>query len=166
MAKLLLPCDGSPESLLAVRHVMGVARRDADHQIHLVNVQTPLSSYVSRHVDRRTRSEFLQEQAEIALAPARSLLDSAGLNYEVHRQVGDKAKCLTDLSQLLHCDRIVLAATGGSWLARVLANSWTSRLLQSSPVPVEIVNAKPASTLERVGLPTGIGAGLTLLWIT
>jgi nucleotide-binding universal stress UspA family protein len=135
-----------------------------DHQIHVVNVQTPFSSYVSRHVDRRTMAEFLQEQAETALAPARSLLDASGLNYQVHREVGDKVKCLTDLAQLLRCDRIVLATTGGGW-PRVLA-SWASRLLQSSPVPVEIVNAKPASTLERVGIPTGIGAGLTLLWIT
>ena len=166
MSTLLLPCDGSPDALLAVRHVIDAVRRGDVQQVHLVNVQPPLPAHAARHLARHVREDFHRERAEAELAEARTLLDSAGVRYQLHCHVGSRAQRTAELARQLSCDRIVLARASGSWLARVLANAWTAQLLAHSTVSVEVVNARPPNALERFGIPTGIGAGLTLLWVT
>jgi nucleotide-binding universal stress UspA family protein len=165
MATVLLPCDGSPNALLAVRHAISQARQDADARLHLLNVQPPFSAYVARHIDRETRTDFLRERAAAALAPARELLDAAGLAYQVHLEVGDKARCIVDAARRLHCDRIIIGTARKSALVRAVENSLTNRLMERSPVPVEVIPGAPAGLLERVGIPAGLGAGLALPWL-
>lgn len=166
MSTLLLSCDGSIHALHAVRHVIAGARCGTVRRVHLVNVQPPFSAYLARHVDRETRMDFQRERAEAALAEARKLLDGAGVSYEVHMEVGDKARCISGLARRLACDRIVLGTARKSGLVRALGNSLTSRILEHSTVPVEVITADRASVLERVGIPAGVGAGLTLLWMS
>jgi hypothetical protein len=59
----------------------------------------------------------------------------------------------------------VLGTARKSGLVRALQNSLTSRILEHSTVPVEVITADRASALERVGIPAGVGAGLALLWL-
>lgn len=166
MSKLLVPCEDSPHTRAAVRRIVDQVRRGVSHEIHLVNVQPPFSDHVARHVDQDTRRDFQREQSDQALAPARQLLDAAGVRYQVHRAVGDKARCIAQLANRLGCDRIVLGTARKSGLVRVLQNSLTSRMLEHSAVPVEVITAQRAPALERLGIPAGVGAGLTLLWVT
>ena len=166
MPTLLLPCDGSAEALLAVRHVIAEVRRGSAHQVHLVNVQPPFSAYVARHVGPDARMDAHRERAEAALAGSRSLLDAADVPCQVHLEIGDKARCIASLAGRLGCERIVLATARRSGLVRFVANSLTSRILEHSTVPVEIINSNPAGALQRLGIPASVGAGLTLLWIT
>lgn len=165
MATFLLPCDGSSNALLAVRHVISEARRDADARVHLLNVQPPFSAYVARHIDRETRADFQRERAEAALAAARELLDAAGVAYHVHVEVGDKAQRVADAARRLRCDRIVIGTARKSALVRAVENSLTSRLMERSTVPVEAISGAPAGALERVGIPAGVFAGLMLPWV-
>jgi nucleotide-binding universal stress UspA family protein len=163
MDRLLLPCDGTPNALLAVRHAIDAFRRSDVRMVHLLNVQAPFSSYVARHVDRELSADFHREQAEEALAEARRLLDAAGVPYRAHSEVGDKARCIADAALRLGCNRIVIATTRKSALVRAVENSLTTRLLECSSVPVEVIGGAPAGALERVGIPAGVGAGAALL---
>ncbi len=165
MSILLLPCDGSSHTLVAVRHLIDSVRKRAVHQIHLVNVQPPFTAHIARHLDRETRMDFHRERAGKALAEARKLLDVAGVAYQVHTEVGDKARCIAHLAQRLRCDRIVVGTARKSGLVRAIQNSLTSGILEYSTVPVEVITADRASPLERVGIPAGLGAGLALLWL-
>lgn len=165
MPTLLLPCDGSSHTLVAVKHVIREMHAGGAHRIHLVNVQPAFSGYIVRYVDRRTRMRFHRERANEALAKARELLDAAGVAYYVHMEVGDKAHCIASLAQRLRCDLIVLGTARKSGLVRVISNSLTSRMLEHSTVPVKIIAADKASWLERVAIPSVLGAGLTLLWL-
>lgn len=165
MATLLLPCDGTPNALLAVRHAAGAFRHGHVRMIHLLNVQPPFSAYVARHIHRDLRAAFHLERAHEALAAARQLLDDAGVPYRVHTEVGDKACCIADAARRLRCDRIVVGTSRKSALVRAVENSLTSRLLERCPVPVEVIGGAPAGTLERVGIPAGVGAGMALLWV-
>lgn len=166
METLLLPCDGTPNALLAVRHAIDSFRRGDVRMVHLLNVQAPFSSYVARHVDRDLRADFHREQAEEALAEARRLLDAAGVPCRVHSEVGDKAHCIAEAAQRLGCHRIVIATTRKSALVRAVENSLTTRLLECCPVPVEVIGGAPAGALERVGIPAGVGAGAALLLLS
>ena len=121
MATLLLPCDGTSNALLAVRHAVDAFRRGDVLMVHLLNVQPPFSAYVARHVSRELRADFHRERADEALAEARQLLDGAEVPYHVHAEVGDKARCITDAARRLRCDRIVVGSDQQDAAERVAA---------------------------------------------
>lgn len=148
MSTLLLPCDGSSDSLVAVRRVTGAVRDGGAHEIHLINVQPRFSAHIAQHVNRATLADFHRDQAERALANAREILDAAGVTYHVHVEVGDTAACIADLARRLQCDRIVLATARKGGLARAISNSLTNRLLEISTVPVEAIAVDHAGVFD------------------
>jgi len=165
MATILLPCDGTPNALLAVRHVIDAFRRGDVRLVHLLNVQPPFSAYVSRHVNRELRADFHRERADEALAEARQLLDAGGVAYHVHTEIGERVRCIADAARRLRCDRIVVGTARKSALVRAVENSLTSRLIERCSVPVEVVGGTPVGVVERLGIPAGIAAGMALLWV-
>lgn len=165
MLRVLVPSDGSPSSQYGVRHVVGEFMKTRDLEIHILNVQQPFSKHIGRFVSKRNRVEFHQEQAVAALKPVRQALDDSGIPYTVHTETGDKADCIADAARQLHCDRIVMSTARKSSLIRWVEDSVTNKVVERTTVPVEVIAADPASTLERAGIPAGIGTGLALLWI-
>lgn len=164
MIRLLVPCDGSANALLAVRRVADEFVENPQLEVHLLNVQAPLSRHVAGHVGRALCDEFHLEQAEAALAPARRLLAAAGVPHEVHVEVGDKVDCIARAAQRLHCDRIVIGTARKSSLLRRLEPSVTLGLIERADTPVEVIGGAPAGALERFGVPSGVGAGIAALW--
>lgn len=163
MLRVLVPVDGSHNALRAVRHVVSEYRRSHELEVHLLNVQRPFSRHVARFVARRDRASFHREQSDQALRPARRLLDEVKVPYRTHVEVGDRAHVICDLAQRLECHHIVLGTARKSSLTRMLEDSVTSRVLERTSVPVEIVAGEAVSKLERYGIPIGIGAGIGLL---
>ena len=72
MLKALVPVDGSPNSLGAVRHVIKLVKNREPLEIHLLNVQPPVHGDVTMFVSASAVRAFHDEQAAKALAPARS----------------------------------------------------------------------------------------------
>jgi nucleotide-binding universal stress UspA family protein len=165
MTTLLLPCNGSTNALLAVRHAIRAYRRGEASKIHLLNVQPPFSAHVARHVSRELRADFHRERADEALAEARQLLDEAGVAHSVHTDVGDRVRCIADAARRLRCDRVVIGTARKSALVRALEDSLTTGLLERCPVPVEVIGGTPAGLIERVGVPAGVGVGVAWLWV-
>ena len=165
MATLLIPCDGTANALVAVRHVAEAHRHGEVRMVHLLNVQPPFSPNVSRHVHRDLREDFQRERAREALAVARQVLDGAGVPYRVHVEVGDTTRCIADAASRLCCHRIVIGTSRKSPLVRAIANSLATQLIESCPVPVEVVTGEPAGVLERIGIPAGVGTGVVWLWV-
>ncbi|QUN32355.1 universal stress protein (plasmid) [Cupriavidus sp. KK10] len=163
MATLLLPCDGSPSALLAVQHAIAEFRQGDAQRIHLLNVQPPFSHYVKRYTAPQLRADFQRERADEELAEARRMLDAAGVPNSAHFQVGDKARCIAEMASQLHCDRVLIGTARKSAFVRAVEHSLTNQLLESCPVPVEVIGGAPARMIERVGIPAGVGAGLALL---
>ena len=134
--------------------------------IHLLNVRVPFSAHVARHVSRELRADFHRERGGQALAEARRMLEDAGVPHRVHLEVGDKARCIADTARRLHCDRVLLGTARKSALVRAVEDSLTGRLLESCPVPLEIIGGAPAPAIERVGIPACVGGGVALLWMS
>ncbi|MDP1566311.1 MAG: universal stress protein [Polaromonas sp.] len=160
MSRILVPSDGSRNSLHGVRHVGKEYLKNRELEIHLLNIQRPFSSQVARFTSRRDRMAFHQEQAEKALEPARQALDRYGIPYTVHTEVGDKAVCIADAARRLRCDRIVMSTARKSSLVRWVEDSVTNQVIERTTVPVEVIAGDAASSLERFGIPAGVGAGL------
>lgn len=163
MPRVLVPSDGSPNSLHGVRHVAREFTKNLDLEIHVLNIQRPFSSEVARFTSRRDRMAFHQEQSEMALGPARQALDRSGIPYTVHAEVGNKADCIADAARRLRCDRIVMSTARKSSLVRWVEDSVTNQVIERTTVPVEVIAGDAASSLERVGIPAGVGAGLLAL---
>jgi nucleotide-binding universal stress UspA family protein len=163
--RVLVPSDGSPSSLHGVRHVVREFLKSRDLEIHVLNVQAPFSKYIGRFASRRARIELHQELAEKALEPVRRTLDVYGIAYTVHTEIGDKAVCIAEAARRLQCERIVMGTARKSSLIRWAENSLTNQVIERTTVPVEVIAGDAPSSLERVGIPAGLGAGLLVLWM-
>ena len=163
MLKILVPVDGSSNSRHAVRHVLGEFRSNPEMDIHLLNVQPPLSRYVTRFVDRRAVNAMHHEASERALRPIRQMLNEAGVPYAVHLAVGEKATAIAEAARQLRCDHIVIGTARKNSLIRTVEGSVTNKVIELTTVPVIAIAGDAASRVERYGIPAGIGAGLTLL---
>lgn len=167
MLKVLVPVDGSTNALGAVRHAIKEFQRHA-LELHLLNVQPPLSRHIARFVSRNNRLSWHQEQADGAMATARGLLAQAGVPHRVHRAIGDRADEICRAAAALGVHHIVLGTARKNSVTRMLEDSVTNRVLQDTPVPVEVVAGAAISNWERWGLRVGVlcVGGLILLAIS
>jgi YjbE family integral membrane protein len=164
MLKVLVPVDSSPNALRAVRHAIAEYQRHHELEIHLLNVQPRLSRHISRFVSRQDREAWHRERADAALDPARSLLAERKVPHQLHRAVGDRAREICRAAQRLSVHHIVLGTARKNSLTRMLEDSVTNKVLESTPVPVEVVAGDAISKWERWGLPAGVvGAGGLLI---
>jgi nucleotide-binding universal stress UspA family protein len=159
MLKILVPVDGSKNCEAAVRHVIKQFMNNTAMEVHLLNLQAPFSRDISHFVGSKTRHEYHHEQSEKALAPVRSMLDSFSIPYAVHEGLGaDRAKVITDNARRLRCDQIVMATSRKNSLTRWVESSVTDRVLELTPVPVEVIAGSSMSPWERWGIPAGLAA--------
>ena len=163
MLKVLVPVDGSRNCEFAVRHAVKQFMNNTAMEIHLLNVQAPFSSYLTRFVSRKNVRDYHHDEAEKALRPSRQLLDSFGIPYAVHVEIGERAQCITATAHRLHCDHIVLSAARKNSLTRLVENSTTNRVLELTSVPVEIIAGDSVSRWERYGIPASLGTAIALL---
>ena len=137
--KILLPVDGSPNALAAVRHALQLRSEGLPADYVLVNVQTPPSLYevVVAH-DAEVLSDVRRAAGADLLAPAEALLQAAGADWESEVAGGDPGHLLVELLENYGCEAVVMGA-GESGIGSVV-----TALLASSPVPVTVVREPPA----------------------
>lgn len=165
MLRVLVPTDGSPNSMIAVRHVIKEFTTNPMLEVHVLNVQPPFSKYIRDFTSQSVRAAFQQEQAALALAQVRQAFDDAGVSYTAHTEVGDKADCIVNAARRLNCDCIIMSTARKGALVRMVESSVTDQVIERTTVPVEVIAGEPASAFERVGIPAGVGAGILVLWM-
>jgi YjbE family integral membrane protein len=166
LLKVLVPMDGSPNALRAVQQTIGEYRRHHELEVHLLNVQAPLSRDIARFVSQHDRSAWHQGQASAKMASAVALLEQSGVPHEAHWTVGERAAEICAAAQRLEVHHIVMGTARKSSITRMLEDSVTNRVLESTPVPVEVVAGEAVSKWERWGLPTGaLGLGGLLVFV-
>jgi len=163
MMKILVPVDGSRNAMHAVRHVARVYAGNPALEIHLLNVQAPLSRHIAQFVSRKNIRDYHRDESVKALAPIRRFLDAQGVPYVVHAEVGRKAEAIAGTASRLRCDHIVMGTARKNSLTRMVEASVTNRVLELTTVPVEVIAGDAVSKVERYGIPLGIGTLLGLL---
>jgi nucleotide-binding universal stress UspA family protein len=163
MLKILIPVDGSRNCEFAVRHVVKQFMNNTAMEIHLLNVQPPFNQDISRFVSRKTRHDYHRDEAEKALRPVRQMLDRFGIPYSAHAELGEKAKCIADTARRLRCDRIVMSTARMNSLTRLVEDSVTNRVIELTPVPVEVIAGDSVSNYERYGIPAALTALIALI---
>ena len=148
MPRILIAVDGSELSLDAVHHALQLVQDGLRAEFVLANVQEPASLYelvVSRDPDLIAAASL--EAGEHLMAPARALLDAAGLSYDTEVGVGDPAHTLVDIIESTGCTLAIVGARGEGALRSALLGSVSQELVHASPVPVTVV--KHAEVLEE-----------------
>jgi YjbE family integral membrane protein len=142
LRRVLLAVDGSEGSLRAVKHLIALRGdlRQADAlTVHLVNVQRPLPGDVSRFVPGKTVEEYHREQSEQALAPARALLDAAGVPHADHPRSGEPGPTIANIARAEGCDLIVMGTRGHGAGTAALIGSVAQGTVEHATVPVTLV---------------------------
>ena len=166
MKKILLPVDGSANSLKAARHVVNRFLENRSIEVHLLNVRQPFSKHIARFSSSRNRAAYHREAADKALAPVRELLTHFGVPHTDHAELGQRAETIVRVAERLGVSEIVMGTARKNSLTRLLEDSVTHRVLETAQVPVEIVAGEAVSKLERFGVPAaGIGAALAFLLV-
>ena len=166
MLDILVPVDGTPNALGAVRHALLEYQQDHRLRLHLLNVQPALSRHVARFLSKGDREAWHAGQSRSALAAAERLLAQAGVPFESHWCVGHRAREICRLARQLKVHHIVMGTARKDSLTRLLEDSVTNQVLESTPVPVEVIAGRSVSRLERLGLPSAVGLGLgSLVWM-
>ena len=142
LGRILLAVDGSDCALRAARQVLAMreALRDpAALQIHMVNVQRPVSGDVSSFVASKSLQEFHRERSEAELAPARALFDAAGVAYQALDRVGYPGPTIAEEARTQGCDLIVLGTRGQGGHTAALLGSVAQSTIEHAGVPVLLV---------------------------
>jgi len=138
--KLLLPVDGSTLSVGAVRHVLKLRSEGLQFSLVLANVQEPAHLYELLMVHDTDAIDRLSAEAGLhALQESRSLLDEAGIDYELEVAKGDPAHTLVEMAERFGCDMIVMGARGTSKMRSAMLGSVSHEVLHGSSMPVMIV---------------------------
>ena len=166
MNVVLVPVSDLGHSCRAVERVAAESRANPELQVHLLSVRRPLSRRVSSFVRRTLREDYHRERAEIALAPAREILERHGIAFKQHVRVGDPAILIADEAKRLGCDRIVMATARRGSITRIIESSTTERVLELTTVPVEVVVTDSVSRVERYAVPALIATALAALAAT
>jgi nucleotide-binding universal stress UspA family protein len=138
--KILLPVDGSEGSSNAARHVAHIAAMMPGVEVHLLNVQPTGDDWMVRRMIKAEELAAMEKDwGEAALAPARSILQQAGVSCLSYMVQGEVAATIARFAQELGCDQIIMGTQGRSALGDLLLGSVAVKVLHLSSVPVTLV---------------------------
>ena len=138
MLRILIPVDGSENSLRAVTFLIGKTALFSDPvEIHLLNVQHPFPGTI-RGVQREAQKEH-HDQGLAALADARALLNDAGVKYEHHILVGEAPQVIAQFTSDHGIDQVVMGTRGLGTVTGMLLGSVTTKVLHLVRAPVLLV---------------------------
>ena len=138
MLRVLIPVDGSENSLRAVKFVIRKAPLYKEPlELHLLNVQHPFPGTI-RGVHHEAE-QFHHDEGTKALAEARKALDAAGLKYVYHISVGDSGEVIAHFVKEKKIEQVVMSTRGMGSVANMLLGSVANKVLHLVDVPVLLV---------------------------
>jgi nucleotide-binding universal stress UspA family protein len=138
--KILLLVDGSEGATHAVRHVVRLATMIKDLEVHLVNVQSRGDDWMVRRMLKSDELAVMEEEwSQSAIAPARVILQAAGIPCIDHMEQGEVGPTIARLTRDLACDQIVMGTRGQTALGGLLMGSVATKVLHLVEVPVTLV---------------------------
>lgn len=139
MEKILLPFDGSESATRALHRVCDQVKARPGSEVLLLHVVDPWAiDPETGSWQRADKSAFLDE-GERVLAPARQVLDDAGVAYQKSVVFGSPGNEIAAHAKRNGCTAIVMGTRGLSATASLFVGSVAQRVMQFTDVPVTLV---------------------------
>lgn len=137
---VLVPVDGSGNSLRAVRYVVEQVREHGPCAIHLLNVQPPIASdTILAFFQPDAIEKYYDDESKAALAESEALLDRSGIVYQKAARIGNVAESIKAHAIEQGCDHIVMGSRGLGAAGSLFLGSTTMKVLHSVHIPVVLV---------------------------
>jgi nucleotide-binding universal stress UspA family protein len=134
---VLVPVDGSANSLRALQHA-AERFRDSPHVCLLVlNVQPALPS--GGRVGPALIREHHARMSEEALAPARELAKKSGVMFDAYSRVGEPAATIASFARRTRCREIIMGTRGLGRVRGLLLGSVATKVISLADVPITLV---------------------------
>ncbi|MBM3555353.1 MAG: universal stress protein [Alphaproteobacteria bacterium] len=137
--RILVPVDGSSHAERALRNAIDAAVALPGTELHILTVVAPIPGPAAAFVPRSSIEDHHREEAEKALASARSMASAAGIGVVTGFAVGQIGDEIVDYARSYGCDRIIMGTRGLGSVAGLLLGSVASRVIHLSDVPVTLV---------------------------
>jgi len=140
--KMLVATDGSKHALHAVKYAANLVRllRSPKTAITLISVHDDYGLRPAKaFVGSAKVADYLREESEKELKPARRLLDAAGVRHDMEIRTGRIAQEIVKCANAGKYDLIVLGAKGRGAVADLLLGSVPQRVLATAKQPVILV---------------------------
>jgi nucleotide-binding universal stress UspA family protein len=141
MMTLLVPVDGSKNSLRAVKYAAAQSKH-CPVMLHIVNVEPPLDEYgmVRAYVSRQQHDKAVLARAATILARATARVRrSARVRCKTRAVIGDAPAVIANLARRLKCDSIVMGTRGMTLLGNLVLGSVATKVVHIASVPVTLV---------------------------
>jgi Universal stress protein family len=112
MISVLVPIEEGRDASAAIAQVVALSRQEP-LRVYLLNVRTPLPSYVARFIPAAERQAFHHENGMRAMREAIARLDEAGIAHRDQVRVGNKAETILQFAREKRCAEIVLDGPDG-----------------------------------------------------
>ena len=116
MSTVLLPIEEGRDASSAIDHVIELARHEPV-RVYLLNVRTPLPSYVARFIPAAERRAFHHENGMRAMREAITRLDEAAIVHHEEVRIGNKAETIVEFAREKRCVEIVVDGAENGFLA-------------------------------------------------
>lgn len=151
MRGVLIPVDDQTPAETLLRAAASRRRDGLVEEIHLLNVQAPLTGNAARFLSARRIDAFQRDRGEAALAPIRQRFDAVGLDYTAHLCVGDVASTIGEAARILRVREILMGLDSDGLLGSLMTWLWVSRIRRYAAVPVVVVVAPPEALVPAIG---------------
>jgi nucleotide-binding universal stress UspA family protein len=135
---ILVPFDGSDNAKRALDYAIALVRRSGD-DLHILNVQTPLSGDVSSFVGGANVKQYHHDEGEKVLAPAMRKAGAAGVTAHKHIGVGQPGPVIGEFAEQLKSTHIVMGTRGLGAALGALLGSVASHVVGRVKVPVTLI---------------------------
>jgi len=135
--KILTPVDGSDHSMRAARYAAALAGM-VDAEIILVHCHKPFPVILGDPYYQKAVIAILEKSNEM-LEPFRQLYLEHNLRFSERILEEPAGKAITEVSEIEHCDLIIMGSRGHSDLKGLVIGSVAHRVLHSVTCPVLIV---------------------------
>ena len=112
MISVLVPIEEGRDASAALAQVIKLNWQEPI-RVYLLNVRTPLQSYVARFIPAAQRQAFHHENGMRAMSEAIRRLDEAGIAHREEVRVGNRAERILEVAREKRCAEIVLDAKDG-----------------------------------------------------
>lgn len=142
MNTILIPIDGSAQSLKALNTALDFEQPRHANQFMLLTVLPPLMGRARGLYTHDELSQFYLRESEYMLAAAKERLNQSEQKYETRMVIGSPAEMIHAVARNIKAKKIYMGSRGRGAGASILLGSVATQLATMTDLPLTLVNTK------------------------